>query len=247
MIVRNKNAILELLTGGARFERIAIASGLNRDELTNKIVDIATKNKVPISIEPILKMAHRRNGESHEVVAGYLIPNNNWTLPELLGDLYKKKKDPFFLLINRIDFENNIGVIARTAFAAGVNGLIYQGDEERFFNEETLHFSIGSIARIPLVKINIFEALKEMKRNAITTYSVQMGGVSIYEQNLSGPAAFVLGAEDKGVSDEIANRCDKEVSIPMRQGIDSLNVAVSAGIVLFEKVRQEGLVRQKLI
>ena len=87
--------------------------------------------------------------------------------------------------------------------------------------------------------MNIFEALKQLQKSGIKTFCLQMDGKTHYNEDLSGPAAFVLGAEGKGVSDEVANRCGNSISIPMRQGIDSLNVGVSGAIVLYEKIRQD--------
>lgn len=239
LIVRNKNALIELLKGGAKFQKITLVNNLKRDDLTQKIVQIAISRQIPVQNEPLGKMAKRRGGDSHEVIAGYLIPDNHTTLSKLLDDLSANRKLPFFLLVNRVDFDNNIGIIARTAFAAGVNGLIFQGDEDRFLNEETLHYSVGSIARIPLVKMNIFAAIKELKKCGVITYSLEMDGQNVYKENLTGPIAFVLGSERNGVSSEVSQKCDKVISIPMQKGIDSLNVGVSVGIVLYEKVRQQ--------
>lgn len=237
--VRNKNAILELLRSGLRFEKIVLVKNLNQDDLTKEIVHLAHKNKVPVESAAIQKMSKRRGGQTREVIVGFLLPENLTTVKDLLKDLYEREEDPFFLLINRVDFESNIGVIARTAFAAGVNGLIFQGKEEDFLNEETLHFSVGAIARLPIVKMNIFEALKELNKNGIRLFCLQMSGDAYHQEDLSGPVAFVLGAEAKGISEQIETRCDKSISIPMRNGIDSLNVGVSAGIILYEKMRQD--------
>jgi len=239
--VRNKNAILELLKDKADFEKIILADDLRQDDLTKEILSVAISQNVSIEKIPRRKMDKGRSGESQEVLIGFLIPKNNWSLNSLLDDLLKNNRDPFFLLINRVGYANNIGVIARTAFATGVNGLIFQGEQDRFLNEETLHFSTGAIARIPLVKMNIFEALKELQKSGIKTFSLQMGGPIYFKENLTGPVAFVLGAEGEGISEKVSSRCDKKLTIPMRKEIDSLNVGVSVGIILYEKVRQEGL------
>jgi len=239
--VRNKNAILELLKDGADFEKIVLADDLRQDNLTKEILSAAANRDIIVEKMPRHRMDKGRSGKSQEVLVGFLIPKSNWSLNNLLDDLSKKNRDPFFLLINRVGYANNIGVITRTAFATGVNGLIFQGEEDRFLNEETLHFSIGAIVKIPLVKMNIFEALKELHKNGIKTFSLQMGGATYFKEDLTGPVAFVLGAEGEGVSEKVSSRCDKKLTIPMRKEIDSLNVGVSAAIILYEKVRQEGL------
>jgi len=242
--VRNKNALLELLKDEVNFEKIVLADDLKKDDLVREILSVAHNRKIPV--EKILrrKMTKGRSGTSHESLVGFMISKNIQSLKSLLDDLLKKNQDPFFLLINRVSYTSNIGVIARTAFAAGVNGLIFQGEEDRFLNEETLHFSMGAIARIPLVKMNIFESLKELQKNGLKTYSLQMGGTTYFKEDLTGPVAFVLGDEGEGLSDKISSRCYKKISIPMRQDIDSLNVGVSAAVILYEKLRQENLLRK---
>ncbi|MCX6807727.1 MAG: RNA methyltransferase [Patescibacteria group bacterium] len=239
--VRNKNAILELLQDNVDFEKIILAENLEQDSLTKEILSVAKSLGVNIEKVPRWEIAKRRDSENREVLVGVLAQNKDWSLRELLADLDEKRQDPFFLLLNRVDYENNIGIIARTAFAAGVNGLIFQGAKEQFFNEETVHFSIGAIARIPLIKMSIFDALHELKKNDIKTFSIQMDGTDYFSEDLSGSIALVLGAERKGLSDGVSKRCDKQIAIPMRKGIDSLNVGMSAAIILYEKVRQEGV------
>ncbi len=239
--IRNKNAILELLQEGLNFEKITIAHDLKQDDLTKEILSIASQKKIPV--EKILrrKMIRGRSRRSQEVLIALLNPNNEWTLKDLLNDLARKNEDPFFVLIHRVTYENNIGLIARTAFAAGANGLIFQGEKDNFLNEETLHFSTGAIARIPLVKMSIFESLKALKKNGIRTFSLQADGKVHFKEDLTGPIAFVLGGEREGLSDKISDRSDQKLSIPMKKGINSLNVGISAGIIFYEKIRQEDI------
>ncbi|MBI4118280.1 MAG: RNA methyltransferase [Parcubacteria group bacterium] len=240
MKIRNKNAILELLKEDVAFDKISVVEGLDQDEMTKEILSVASKRGVSIETKPLSSMARRRTGSTHEVIVGFLSPIHIWKFDELLENLYQSNRTPFFLLINKVEFASNVGIIARTAFAAGVTGLIFQGDEHQFLNEDTVHFSTGAIARVPLVKMGVFEAMEQLQKNGIPTYALHMGGVEYSSEDLRGPAAFVLGAEGEGLSDTVLKRCDKKLSIPMREGIDSLNVGTSAAILLFEKVRQEG-------
>ncbi|MBU1292162.1 RNA methyltransferase [Patescibacteria group bacterium] len=242
--VRNKNALLELLKDEVDFEKIILADDLIKDDLIKDILLVARSRNISIEKISHRKMIKGRSGTSRESLVGFMISKNIQSLKNLLDDLLEKNLDPFFLLINRVGYTSNIGIIARTAFAAGVNGLIFQGEEDRFLNEETLHFSMGAIARIPLVKMSIFESLKELQKNGVKTFSLQMGGTTYFKENLSGPVAFVLGDEGEGLSEKVSSRCYKKISIPMRQDIDSLNVGVSAAIILYEKVRQENLLRK---
>ncbi len=238
--VRNKNAILELLEAEAEFDSILLAKGLKKDRLTEKIVSLAHKNQIPIREVPRNRMEKRRGGETNEAVLGIVRTPPVWSLESLLDYLYEKGQEPFFLLVNKVGFESNLGVIARTAYAAGVNGLFFQGDEDLYFNEEVVHYSLGTIIRIPAVKMSIFDALDKFKENGIKIFSLDMRGKPYYKEKLTGPAAFVLGAEREGLSSHIKERSDSVISIPMKNGIDSMNVATSAAVILFERNRQNG-------
>lgn len=237
--VRNKNVLWELLNAGLRFEKITLVNNLKEDNLTTRILSLAKDQNVPIERVPISRMDYGRSGQRREMIVGFLTPEKERTLENLLASLYQNNQTPFFLLLNRVNYASNLGVIIRTAFAAGVNGLIYQGDKNQIFNDETFHISMGTVARISLIKMSIFEALKDLKKNGIKTFSVQMDGTSYFKEDLSGAVAFVLGGEGEGISETISSRCDKKLSIPMQAGIDSLNVSSSAAVVLYEKVRQE--------
>jgi 23S rRNA (guanosine2251-2'-O)-methyltransferase len=127
----------------------------------------------------------------------------------------------------------------RTAFAVGVNGIIVNPQKKSIITHETIRISMGAAERVPLVEMKLFEALKVLKENDIKTYAVHMEGKNYYEENLKGPIAFVLGAEDVGISTGILERVDGAVSIPMREGIGSLNVSSTAAVLVYEKLRQE--------
>lgn len=233
--------MLELLQEGVAFEKIAIVQNLEKDSLTEHILHEASKRSVTVEELPIWKMSPSRSGKTKEVIIGYLAQQKTWTLEKLIPFLEEKKQTPFFLLMNKVNLTNNIGAIARTSYAAGVNGLVFQGSKDEFFNEDTIHYSLGAIARIPHVKMNLHEALKELSNSGVLTCALDMYGIEYYNQDLKGPAAFVFGAEREGLPESVLSLCDKRLSIPMRSGIDSLNVSNSASIILYEKVRQEAV------
>ncbi|RMD77093.1 RNA methyltransferase [Candidatus Dojkabacteria bacterium] len=240
--IRNKNAIEELLDDdNIAFEKISVAKNLEENFQTKRILKKAKDKGIKVETLKLSQMAVRRSGKTHEVIIGYIKPTNILRFEELLQRLEKEKKQPFFLLINRIDFDTNIGVIARTAFAAGINGLIYQGETERFLNDDSVHFSLGSIVRIPLVKQNIFEAIKKLKDRGIKTVALNMNGKNYTDTNLTGSLAIVIGEEKNGISRTVTEKCDEVLSIPIYNKIESLNVAICAAVLIYEKIRQENL------
>ncbi len=237
--IESKNALLELLREGRDFERIYLASSAYRDEKTKEIVELAEKKKVPIIRVPKKTLMRRLRASTSESVVGMMYSQNQWDLDDLLESIYSEKKLPFFLILDDIKYTQNIAAIMRSAFAVGVNGIITHPSDVNLVTDETIRISMGAAERIPLVEMNLFTAVKELKKNGIKIFGVHMEGASYFETDLKGPCAFVLGAEDVGISTGMLERVDEKISIPMREGIGSLNVSASAAILMYEKLRQE--------
>lgn len=237
--IESKNALLELLKEGKEFDRIYLASSAYRDDKTIEIVKLAEEKKVPIIRVPRKTLTRRLRASSSESVVGMMYSQNSWTLDELLEKIYEGDKQPFFLLLDDLKYTQNIAAIMRTAFAVGVNGIITSQRDKALVNDETIRISMGAAERIPLVEMGLFAAIKRLKKDDIRIYAIDMEGESYFEKDLRGPVAFVLGAEDVGVSTGMLEAVDGKLSIPMREGIGSLNVSASAAILLYEKLRQE--------
>lgn len=237
--IESKNALVELLREGKTFTKIYLATNAFKDQKTNEIVALAGKQG--IVVEKVSRKSLGRNNKtgSSESVVGLMEADNMWSLRELLEKLHEDNRVPFFLLLDHVKYDMNIGAIMRTAFASGVNGVITPIDTDNLLNSETIRVSMGASLRIPIVEMNLFSAMKELQKDGIKMVAVNMEGKEYYNADLRGPIAFVLGAEDTGISTRIQERVDEFISIPMRENMGSLNVGVSAGVILYEKLRQE--------
>jgi len=98
---------------------------------------------------------------------------------------------------------------------------------------------MGASLRIPIIEMNLFTAIKELQKEGVRVYALDMDGILFYQEDLRGSVAFVLGAEDVGVSSKVMERVDAKLTIPMREGIGSLNVSASGAVMMYEKLRQE--------
>lgn len=237
--IESKNALLELLREGRDFETIYAVSSAFKDEKSKEIYRLAGQKRIPIIKVSRKALQRRLRSSSAESIVGMMYSQNDWSLSELLDTIYKEGKQPFFLVLDDLKYTQNIAAIMRTAFAVGVNGIIINPQKKSIITHETIRISMGAAERVPLVEMKLFEALKMLKENDIKTYAVHMEGKNYYEENLKGPIAFVLGAEDVGISTGILERVDGAVSIPMREGIGSLNVSSTAAVLVYEKLRQE--------
>ncbi|OGC37133.1 hypothetical protein A2436_01630, partial [candidate division WS6 bacterium RIFOXYC1_FULL_33_9] len=216
--IESKNALLELLKEGRDFDRIYLASAAYRDDKTKDIVLLAGERKIPVIRVPRKTLTRRLRTSNSESVVGMMLSTNNWSLDELLESIYKDKKMPFFLILDDIKYIQNVAAIMRTAFAVGVNGIITVPQSTSLVNDETIRISMGAAERIPIVEMSLFSAVKELKKNAIKIFGVHMEGNNYFDTDLTGPCAFVLGAEDVGVSTGMLERVDERISIPMREG-----------------------------
>ncbi|KUK77267.1 MAG: RNA methyltransferase, TrmH family group 3 [candidate division WS6 bacterium 34_10] len=236
--IESKNALLELLLDDRDFERIYVASNAFKDQKTREIVKIANEKNIPIIKVP-RRVLSRKARTGAESVVGVMVSQNTWGLDELLDKIYQEEKIPFFLILDNIKYTQNIAAIMRTAFAVGVNGIIVPPSHKPLVTDETIRISMGAAERIPLVEMNLFEAVKKLKEEDIKVVGVHMDGQEYFKKNLKGPITFILGAEDVGVSTGMLERVDEKISIPMKEGIGSLNVSVSGAILMYEKLRQE--------
>jgi 23S rRNA (guanosine2251-2'-O)-methyltransferase len=237
--VESKNALLELLREGREFDKIFVAGNAFKDDKSKEIFQLARKQNIPIIKVPRRAINRKLRSSSSESIVAHMYSNNAWSLDELLEKIYKDDKQPFFLVLDDLKYSQNIAAIMRTAFGAGVNGIIVNPQKKSLISDETLRISMGAAERVPLVEMNLFNALKTLKENAIKIYAVDMEGEHYYNKDLTGPIAFVLGAEDVGISTRVMERVDEKVSIPMREGIGSLNVSASAAVLVYEKLKQE--------
>jgi len=237
--IESKNALLELLREGRDFEKIYLANNAYKDPKTKEIVQIAGERHIPMERVSRRALGRRVKTSNFESIVGLMYQENQYGLDELLDQLYEAGQQPFFLVLDHVKYSQNLGAIARTAFAAGVNGIVTPIKKGNIFTNETARISMGASERIPIVEMNLFTAIKELKKNAIKVFAVSMEGKNYYEADLTGPAAFVVGAEDVGITSGVHERADETLMIPMREGIGSLNVSSSTAIVMYEKLRQE--------
>lgn len=146
------------------------------------------------------------------------------------------------LVIEGVEKPGNLGAMLRTADAAGVHAVIVCDPATDVFNPNVIRGSIGTVFTVPIVVCNSGEAAEFLKTGGITTYAAELNAKeSHYTQNLTKGCAFIVGTEATGLSDEWLKAADIHIKIPMLGTIDSLNVSVSAAVLLYEAVRQRSV------
>ena len=149
------------------------------------------------------------------------------------------RKNSLVLVIESVEKPGNLGAMLRTADAAGVDAVIICDSKTDLYNQNVIRSSIGTIFTNRIAVCETPEAVKFIKEKKIKSYAAEPGAEKFYyEQDLRGATAIIVGTEATGLSDAWRTAADEKIKIPMLGKIDSLNVSVSAGILLFEAIRQ---------
>jgi 23S rRNA (guanosine2251-2'-O)-methyltransferase len=178
-------------------------------------------------------------GSVHQGVAADLEALPAFTLEELVQG---SEGPPLLVVLDGIEDPQNVGAILRSADAAGVAGIVRQARHAAPLHGATAKASAGAISHVRIATVvNIARAVEELKELGVWTVGLDAEAADAYDAvDYRVPTAFVLGAEGEGLRRLVRERCDRVVRIPMRGQVQSLNVSVTAGIVLFEAVRQRG-------
>jgi len=237
--VENKNALLELIQDGQPFEKIFVASNAFRDPKTKKIMKEASDKGIPVERVTRQRMNRISRTSSVESVIGLKPAPLTKSLEEVL-DERESKKPLLILILNNVRYGQNIGALLRTGYGASIDAVITTKKKKTHLTHEVTRISMGTSERIPMIEMNQFEAIKMLQDRGVKIVGVHMAGKPYYKADLKYDVALVLGSEDEGVSSRMLERCDDIVTIPMQEGIGSLNVSATGAIVMFEKRRQDG-------
>jgi len=159
--------------------------------------------------------------------------------------LVAEKTDPFILILDCVQDPHNLGAILRTADGAGVHAVVAPKDKAVGITETVRRISVGAADHVPFVQVtNLARTMEHLKKAGLwlvgtTDHTDKL----IYDIDLKGPLALILGAEEKGMRRLTEENCDFLAKIPMAGKVECLNVSVSAGVCLFEAVRQRSLAK----
>ena len=231
-------AVIEAIDAGKEIEKILIQNNL-KNELLQELYRKIKSHKIPFVKVPIAKL-NRLTRKNHQGVVSYLSPIHFHSLDHIIEETYSSGKDPLFVILDRITDVRNLGAISRTMECAGANALIIQTRGNALIGGDAMKTSSGALNLLPVCRAeNLKSTISFLKASGIKVIGCTEKTESlIYESFLDGPLALILGSEEDGISKEYLKLCDKLVKIPMKGKIESLNVSVSAGVVLYEILRQ---------
>ena len=232
MRIEGKNAVYELLKSGTTVNKVLI-----QKEETGKIVALAKQLGVKIQFVDKKVLDKESITGKHQ---GYIAEAVDFEYCDL-DDLLNKDGDKLIVVLDEINDPHNLGSIIRVCECAGVDGIVIGKNRQVQVNETVVRCSAGAISHVKIARVtNINTAIETMKNNGVWVYCADMDGQRMYDANLTGNIALVVGGEGNGVSRLTKSLCDGVISIDLRGKVNSLNASVACGIVVYEALRQRG-------
>lgn len=237
-LVFGRHPMLEALKGNRGFEKILMLKGARSPEL-DEIRRLCHARNIQLQYVPVQKL-NSVTGKNHQGIIGYasLIPYYDFN--DVLMQVYDQGRDPMFLVLDGVTDVRNLGAIARSAECFGADALVIPARGSAMITSDAIKTSAGALQHIPVCKVNdLEETMKQMKLNGIHIIATEMqADTELAKAELNIPLAIVMGSEGEGVSSKLLDMADTTISIPMQGQTDSLNVSVSAGIILYEVSKQ---------
>jgi len=237
-IIYGKQPVFEALRSDHLIKQIYIAREIDKKD-KKRFEEMAQKRQVKVVFDRKAYLQNISGPVLHQGLVAVLDEFNYLTENQLITTI-QASENPFVLILDQIQDPHNLGAIIRTAEIAGVSAIIFPEKGSASVTATVAKTSAGAVFHFPLHRtINLAETMNRLREENLALIAmVQHKEESIYEANLKGPQAIVVGSEGKGVRKNIQRLCDKSISIPGWGKIDSLNASVSTAVVVFEAVRQ---------
>lgn len=230
-------AVIEAVKAGQEIETIFIQRNLGGNLLL-ELKSVLHETDIPVSMVPVEKL-NRMTTKNHQGAVAVVSPIPFQKIEDIIPVIYEKGEVPLILILDSITDVRNMGAIARTAACAGVHAIVVPSKNSAQINADAIKTSAGALFSIPMCRhSNLHKVCLYLQESGLQVVAcTEKTDDLIYHPDYTLPTAIVMGAEDDGISKEIMRVADHLAKIPMHGEISSLNVSVSAGIILYEAVR----------
>jgi 23S rRNA (guanosine2251-2'-O)-methyltransferase len=231
--------VIEAIHSGKSITKVFIKKG-SRGDLFHECFKLIREYKIPFQYVPIEKL-NQFSRSNHQGIVALVSPIPYHDITQIIPSIFESGKEPFILVLDGITDVRNFGGICRSAEAAGVNAIVTGSKKAALINSDAIKTSAGALNRIPVCREEDLEkTLVFLKSSGLKTIGASEKADKNYtNEDLTGPVAIVMGAEDTGISGNIIKVLDTQIKIPLAGNIASLNVGVACGILLFDVLRQK--------
>ncbi|MEL6561280.1 MAG: 23S rRNA (guanosine(2251)-2'-O)-methyltransferase RlmB [Bacteroidota bacterium] len=233
-------ALIETIKSGKTIDKVFTQRGLT-NPLIKELYQLIAERDIPNAKVPVEKL-NRITMKNHQGAIGFISPVDFVSLENVVMNAFEKGEDPFILILDRITDVRNFGAIARTAECAGVHAIVVPTKGAAQIGSDAMKTSAGALNYLSVCRENnLKDAIMQLKESGLKVFAcTEKSSEVVYEENMSGPIAIIMGSEEDGVSPAYLKLCDGAVKIPMNGQIDSLNVSVATAVITYEVVRQRG-------
>lgn len=237
-LVFGTRPVLEALESGKEVNKILLLRGGSTDTI-QQITQLAKEKRIPVQKVPVEKL-NRITRKNHQGVLAFISPIEYDKLEEVIPMLFEKGLNPLILVLDQITDVRNVGAICRSAECLGAQAVVIPSRGGALINSDAAKTSAGAIFNLKVCRADdLYSALTLLKNSGLKIVAcTEKTDKNVQDCSLDGPTAIVMGAEDLGISPPLMKLADERVRIPMLGQTESLNVAVSAGIVLYECLKQ---------
>ncbi len=238
-LIEGRNAVTEALRSGTAIDKLYLAKG-ETDRTLGRISAEARKAGVVVVEVDRRKLDAMSATHSHQGVIAVAAVREYAAVEDILQSAADKGEKPLLVVCDEISDPHNLGAIIRTAECAGAHGVIIPKRRSAGLTAVVAKTSAGAVSYMPVARVpNIPALLKDLQKQGIWVFGTAAeGNTTLYNADLKGAAAIVIGSEGDGMSRLVRENCDFLVSIPMKGSISSLNASAAAAILLYEAVRQ---------
>lgn len=238
-IIEGRNAVIEALRTGTAIDKIYIAKG-ETDKTLGHIASKARDAGIVVVDADRRKLDSMSRTHAHQGVIAVAAVREYVSIEDILQAAKDKGEPPLLVICDELSDPHNLGAVIRTAECAGAHGVVIPKRRSAGLTAVVAKTSAGAVSHIPVARVaNLPSLLKELKKAGLWIFgSAADGTTPLYDADLKGPAAIVIGSEGEGMSRLVTENCDFLVSIPMKGKLNSLNASAAAAILLYEAVRQ---------
>ena len=233
-------AVIEAIEAGKEIDKILVKRDM-QSELSRELFAALKGTLIPVQRVPVERL-NRITRKNHQGVIAYISSITYQRTEDLVPTLFEKGKNPVFLMLDGVTDVRNFGAIARTCECAGVDAIIIPTNNSAKVNADAIKTSAGALHTLPVCREkNLTSTIHYLKQCGFRVVAAtEKGDYNYTDGQYTDPVCIIMGAEDKGVSYDHLALCDEWIKIPMTGKIESLNVSVAAGILIYEVFRQRG-------
>lgn len=238
-LLEGRNAVTEALRAGRTIDKVFLAAG-DTDHGLRRLAALAKEAGAVVATVDRRKLDQLSPTGAHQGVVAMAAAHDYATIEDMLALAETRGEPPLLVLCDELTDPHNLGAIVRSAECAGAHGVIIPKRRSVALTAVVAKAAAGALEYMPVARVtNLSAAIEQLQKKGLWVYGTAAGGGdALYDADLRGPTALVIGSEGSGMSRLVAERCDGKLAIPLRGKISSLNASAAAAVLLYEAVRQ---------